>query len=176
MTGLPTHAELVAMVTDLQQRVAILEGARDPRPVDEQRRGPYQKHSATSRAAALHNAPKSGTQRQRVLAYLVDRGDHGATRQEIAAALNMSDDSVRPRVVELIEGGWALASQTTRRTRLGEEAEVLVATLRARQEHDLKVEQARQSVSPDPVNEPAPGLFDTPATHRSRSHYDEEAA
>lgn len=147
------RGDLLAQVRDLARRVAILEAAvlHGRGAVDEPRRGPYQPHSSTSKLAALSNAPRSGTQRARILTYLVEQAERGATRQEVGQALLMSDDSVRPRIVELIEGGWAVKTDRQRRTSLGEMAEVIVATEKAWGEHGLKIEEARGAVSPGPV-------------------------
>ena len=139
--------------------------------------GPFQSHSQTSKDAALHNQPRSGTQRRNILDFLVGQGDTGATRQEIAGCLGMSDDSVRPRIVELMKGGWVQASAFTRPTPLGEQAEVVVATVQARQEPALRVESARQDVSPSPVADgPLDHLFDPREGAVSVSHYESEAA
>lgn len=154
MIAAPSNAELAELVAtqlrfirDLQKRVLVLEAGHVQRP----RIGPHVAGSATSRAAAIANYPRSGSQRGRVLALLEAKGDFGATRQEIARELKMSDDSVRPRVVELVEGGWIAATDRTRATPMGEQAEVLVATNRARLEREAKLEETRDSVSPEPV-------------------------
>jgi hypothetical protein len=144
-----TTEQLIARVEALEARVAALEGPLPP--VDENRVGPSQRHSDTSRLAALNNFPRSGSQRAEILDFLLFRGDRGATRQEIHAHTGISDDSVRPRVGELIDGGWARGTDQTRRTPLGEQAEVLVATSRARIERLAKTEDVRQVVSPAPV-------------------------
>lgn len=82
--------------------------------------------SPTSIAAALDNAGRAGTQRRRVMAHILEQGTRGATREEIALALGLSDNAVRPRIVELMERGL-LRSYGTRKTRLGCQAEVLFA-------------------------------------------------
>lgn len=86
----------------------------------------------TSRKAALANVPKSGTQRATVLDYVESCGHAGATREEISEALGMGGDTVRPRCLELIEGGWLEATPARRTTRSGEQAEVLARTPRNR--------------------------------------------
>lgn len=87
----------------------------------------------TSRAAALNVTPRTGTQRRKVLDFLVAVGNHGATRDEIAAALHMSPNTVRPRVSELLEGHFiAVREGVTRPSATGDPAEVLVATEKAR--------------------------------------------
>lgn len=81
--------------------------------------------AATSRKAALDNYPRSGSQRHRILLALRNRG---MTREEIEFALQLSGNAVRPRVDELMKGGWVEATDRTRKTTLGSDAEVLVAT------------------------------------------------
>ena len=69
----------------------------------------------TSRAAALEVAPRTGTQRWRVLQFVTACGDDGATDDEIQDALAMSGNTERPRRLELVEGGWIIDSGTRRR-------------------------------------------------------------
>jgi hypothetical protein len=70
---------------------------------------------ATSARAASNIAPKVGTQRAEVLSYIVERG--GATDFEIARAIRMLPNSVRPRRGELVEGGYVRLTDRTRRHR-----------------------------------------------------------
>lgn len=142
-----TYGELEALVIDLSARVQALEGRR----LRQNRIGPHVSGSPTSKAAALSNFPRSGSQRALVLECLQSKGHFGATRQEIAAETGLSDDSVRPRVVELLDGGWVVATELTRPTPMGEQAEVLVASERALAETGLKTEETRAIVSPRPV-------------------------
>lgn len=96
--------------------------------------------TTTSRAAADGARGHAHADRVRILAYLVAQGDHGATREEIEAALTMNGNTVRPRVAELLreERIWHRFGQeeplltepgNTRPTRSGDPASVLVATL-----------------------------------------------
>jgi DNA-binding NarL/FixJ family response regulator len=57
--------------------------------------------SATSEGAARAIEGKRPSKRQLVYGYILSRGAEGATRKEIAVALGMSENTVRPRVVEL---------------------------------------------------------------------------
>lgn len=66
----------------------------------------------TSAQAARRVMPRTGTQRARVLAYIVESGD--ATDFEIARDVELSSNSVRPRRGELIEGGFLEDSGKTR--------------------------------------------------------------
>jgi len=91
---------------------------------------PAQRHSATSVEAAQAIEPRAATLRRRVLDYLRECGDRGATRQEVEAALGMSGNTVRPRVCELMEMGLVQETTETRLTPSGRRAFVLVATTR----------------------------------------------
>lgn len=93
----------------------------------ENRLGPFASDSDTSRKAALANFPRSGSQRNRILR-AVEESRNGMTRPEIAEDLGISENSVRPRVKELIEGGWLEDTDDTRLTDSGQEASVLFAT------------------------------------------------
>lgn len=110
--------------------VSALEQSID-RAIDGNEKGPHVAGSETSRKAAWSNYPRSGTQRSLVCAFIERTGGVGATRQEIAENTGLPDDSVRPRVVELMEGGWVRPNGKTRKTHLGEDAEVLVRTSKA---------------------------------------------
>lgn len=88
-------------------------------------------HGATAHLAAALVMPHTGTQRKRVLVAIWRAGEHGATRDELAARLGMSPNTVRPRVRELVEHGWVEPNGRTRPTPLGRLAEVLVLTERA---------------------------------------------
>lgn len=89
--------------------------------------GPFVKDSDTSRQAALDNYPRAGSQRHRVLERLRDC-PWGATRDELAAALELPDSTVDPRVWELVRGGWVRETTAKRVTRSGSEAHVLELT------------------------------------------------
>lgn len=89
---------------------------------------PYAKGSATSEAAAEAIKPKAGSQRARVYAFILGRGEYGATDEEIQAALGISESSVRPRRGELREAGLIHDSGRTRPTRSGGQATVWVAS------------------------------------------------
>ena len=63
-------------------------------------------HPDTSRTAAAEVAPRTGTQRWRVLNHLRLCGPDGATDAELQDALHMNGNTERPRRVELVDGGW----------------------------------------------------------------------
>src|SRR5215218_2336656 len=88
-------------------------------------------HQATAQAAAVDVYPRSGTQRYRVLLDIFAAGEEGRTRDEIAEGLNMSPNTVRPRVKELLDAGWITTNGQTRPSLLGRHAEVLIVTDRA---------------------------------------------
>lgn len=102
--------------------------------------GPFARDSETSRKAALANYPRSGSQRERILRHVVARssrvGERGAIREEIQWELGLGGDTVRPRVKELIEGGWLRETEHTRRTTKGNEAVVLAPTQKAYDQTD----------------------------------------
>jgi hypothetical protein len=85
-------------------------------------------HPDTSRLAALEVAPRTGTQRARVLDYIRTRGSRGATDAEIQHALGMNGNTERPRRIELVEGGW-LTDSGLRRTVSGRPAIVWSASV-----------------------------------------------
>lgn len=144
--------ELSHTVLELEGRIHRLEHTRATTP----RQGPHVSGSQTSKRAAERNTPRSGTQRHQLLTYLVTQGTHGATREQAADALGMSHNSARPRLGELLEDGYLTVTNRTRKTTLGEDAEVLAATDLGR-EVVLKTVDVQTTVSPAPV---APGVPD----------------
>lgn len=88
----------------------------------------FAKASKTSREAAIENWPKRETQKSAILRWLRANKDYGLTRPQLARYTDLSGDSVRPRVRELIEEGLVEETERTRKTASGSEASVLVAT------------------------------------------------
>lgn len=88
---------------------------------------PYVAGSETSKAAAESMRKCAAFQRGQVYDAICDAGVHGLTREEIEAETGLPGNSVRPRVVELIEGGMIKSADEKRRTASGRRAEVLVA-------------------------------------------------
>ena len=92
--------------------------------------------SETSRQAAIakYDAGSSPSQREMIYRLIMFAGDKGQTREEIAEKLDLSGDTVRPRICELLGAakGWPDAlikrSGKTRATKSGLKAEVLVVT------------------------------------------------
>ena len=89
---------------------------------------PYQRHSPTSRAAAVAIEPVAGTRRAQVLAFIRERGAVGATDEEMQLRIPMSPNTQRPRRVELVQGQHIVNSGRTRQTLAGDEAVVWVAS------------------------------------------------
>lgn len=93
--------------------------------------GPFVRESETSRRAALDAYPRQGSQRARIL-FALQPGIGGAqTREELAIGLGLSENTVRPRVKELIEGGWVKETVWTRKTTRGSDAVLVALTARA---------------------------------------------
>lgn len=82
----------------------------------------------TSREAALLMEPKLGTLRSKVLNAIRVAGKDGMTDDELVAKLGLSPNSVRPRRVELVEGGWVVDSGRCRWSFYGNDAIVWTAT------------------------------------------------
>jgi hypothetical protein len=123
-------------VIEAIETAPVLDGDKVEVDVAARKLGPFAAKSETSRQAALVNYPKSGTQRARILRTIVQGAD-GRTREELASLLGLPDNSVRPRVRELIDGGWIVVhvrdgEAVTRKTALGNQSEVLIPTAKAR--------------------------------------------
>lgn len=88
---------------------------------------PAQAHSPTSRGAARQIRPDASRLRGRVLGFLLERGDTGATDEEIQLALAMNPSTERPRRIELVEAGACCDSGRTRPTSSGRKAVVWLA-------------------------------------------------
>ncbi len=85
---------------------------------------PYQPHSATSRAAAVAIAPKLGALQTRVLRFIANRGEHGATDEEICDGLELNPSTGRPRRVELAAKNLIKKAEKPRPTKSGRDAAV----------------------------------------------------
>lgn len=83
----------------------------------------------TSVAAAESVKPKSGTQRWRVLRVIAYAGEEGVTDEQIMERTGLPLNTVRPRRLELVEGGYALDSGDTRPMASGHQGTVWLATL-----------------------------------------------
>jgi hypothetical protein len=96
---------------------------------------PYQRTSSTSRRAAMALVTEGRLldKREQVRRFIAERGDYGATREEVALGMGLRIQSVCGRVAELLEHipGEPPALQRTdreRKTTSGRNAEVLIAT------------------------------------------------
>lgn len=70
--------------------------------------------------------PKTGSQRLAVLEFIIDRGETGATHQEIFQQLHLSYSAATTRSQELEQGGWIVDSGRRRDTIAGNPAIVWV--------------------------------------------------
>lgn len=98
-----------------------------PAPKPKPEPGPVLGKQETSRDAAEKIKQHTPQQRERVYRFVVEQGNNGATRDEIAAALQLSAQSATPRVLELINAGHLFETDQRRQTRGGCSAVVLVA-------------------------------------------------
>jgi hypothetical protein len=89
---------------------------------------PFVKGSETSEAAAKSMKSKAATDREKVFAFLVSMGDHGATDEELQESIPMNPSSERPRRVELVKQGHVGDSGKRRPTTSGRSATVWIAT------------------------------------------------
>lgn len=85
---------------------------------------PFQRSSATSRAAAESMRGTAAEQRARVATWYRAQ-PVGATREEAAIALSLPIQSICPRVRELVGDGDLVETNETRQTRAGKAASVL---------------------------------------------------
>jgi hypothetical protein len=99
--------------------------------LDEPELGPFVRDSSTSRRAALDNYPRQGTQRWRIIYALSHRS---MTRDELRRELGLSHQSIGPRVLELIQGGWVCETEMERETETGSRAKVVALDQKAREE------------------------------------------
>ncbi|MNS24326.1 hypothetical protein D3C72_561650 [compost metagenome] len=88
---------------------------------------PYQPGSETSKAAAIAIAPSAATRRAQVLEFLRERGESGATNDEIVCRLGMMIQTVTARMRELVLRGAVVDSGERRLTRTGRPAVVWIA-------------------------------------------------
>lgn len=88
---------------------------------------PYVRHSDTSKSAAEAIEPKVGTLRRKVLDRIRLTGSYGVTDEQGWHALNMDQNTYRPRRIELWRAGLVKDSGKRRRTTKGRTAVVWVA-------------------------------------------------
>jgi hypothetical protein len=88
---------------------------------------PYVRGSETSRAAADEILPHAGTLRAEIYTAIKSAGSTGMTRDQLCEQLAMRNQTVCPRVLELIAGQLIVETNETRKTRSGRAAFVLKA-------------------------------------------------
>lgn len=86
-----------------------------------------QEHSETSKAAAIAIESMAVTLRGEVYRFLLSRGEHGATDDEMQRFMYMNPSTQRPRRIELVEKGLVKDSGETRPTRSRRAAAVWIA-------------------------------------------------
>jgi hypothetical protein len=91
---------------------------------------PYVRGSETSADAAVQIAESAKTLRAKVLRFILDRGEFGATDIEIQDVLKMNPSTQRPRRIELVGSGDVVDSGKSRLTPSGRKATVWVAVQR----------------------------------------------
>ncbi len=80
----------------------------------------------TSDEAAKLIEPHINELHEKILAYLRERGDYGATDQEMQAGIPMNENTQRPRRNELADFGLIRKNGLIRKTASGRSAEVWV--------------------------------------------------
>ena len=97
-------------------------------PNNEKENLPYVLGSETSRLAADSMKDHAQTDRHRVYLFLLERGEHGATDDEIEVALNMTHQSASARRRQLeSKFGAVVGTGERRKTRSGRTAQIYVA-------------------------------------------------
>ncbi len=89
---------------------------------------PHQRHSDTSRAAALAMIPKFKGLMLNLFRFFKARGELGMTDEEGQFMSGINGNSYRPGRVKLVDLGLVVDSGMRRKTRSGKEAVVWVAT------------------------------------------------
>lgn len=126
----PEGTDSVFQIPDkARRRLGYFEGDNDPTVNLAGKQHAPARTLDTERAAAELVTPRTGTQRARVLDYIGEAGQRGATDEEVAAGLGMLANTERPRRVELEEGGWVRDSGRRRDTASGTAAVVWELTI-----------------------------------------------
>lgn len=95
-TPIPASPAVGRRALDAETEVRIL--GREPLP-------PHQRHSDTSRAAAVAIQPHLPPLEQKVYDFLKDRGCVGSSDEDGCIALGMNGSTYRPRRISLVEKG-----------------------------------------------------------------------
>ncbi|HUT88950.1 MAG TPA: hypothetical protein VMY37_05620 [Thermoguttaceae bacterium] len=133
----------------IQTKLPCRESARYPREGTEEGTPTHQFDVAegsgqTRRAASKSIAGFAGDHRERVLAFIQSRGQHGASDEEVSEALGLKLDTSRARRCELRDAGDVIDGGGRRRTHSGRLAVCWV-----------DADQAGTSEGPAPVDRPA---------------------
>ncbi|MGW4129471.1 hypothetical protein [Amycolatopsis japonica] len=113
-----TEAEnaILRAVDDIEGRRRAAAAARDAEVTANAEGRVSAEPPATSARAARLVEPRTGSQRARILRYVVE-APNGVTDYEISRDLQLLPNSVRPRRGELADGGYVVDSGRTRRHR-----------------------------------------------------------
>ncbi|MEV6907995.1 hypothetical protein [Amycolatopsis sp. NPDC051071] len=109
------QATIMAALEDFDERRRVAAAVRDAEVVANRDGLTAADPRATSARAAALVAPKTGTQRARILAYIVE--SNGVSDFEIERDLRILPNSLRPRRNELLAGGFIADSGETRQHR-----------------------------------------------------------
>lgn len=120
---------------------------------------PYVRGSKTSKAAADYVKPKTPSMRERIYAYVLERGSEGATDWEIEKALNLKHQSASARRFELVGCGSLKLTEDTRPTESGCEAGVYVAN------PDRPPKRGRPPKTPGKTHSKKVSVYFTPEQH-----------
>ena len=85
-------------------------------------------HPPTAQQAASRVLPRSGSDRRRVYDFIVERGEQGATDDELEVALDLPHQTASARRNGLRDDGWLADSGRKRPTRSGADAIVWVSS------------------------------------------------
>lgn len=94
---------------------------------EDDRLPPFQRHSDTSREAAVSVIGNAATLRRKVYEAIFSAGSHGMTDEELQTSLAMNPSTQRPRRVELVDAKAVVDSQRRRHTSSGRLAVVWIA-------------------------------------------------
>lgn len=83
---------------------------------------PYARTSETSREAAESIKPSLGRLQEAIFMFIRDAGEHGATADEIHRETLLAGNTIRPRLLELIESGKIEKTDVKRKTQSGRNA------------------------------------------------------
>lgn len=102
----------------------------------------------TQQRAAMSALPRTGSDKMRVLLFLYEEDERGATDWEIERALGMKHQTASARRYDLAKGGWIVESGVTRKTDTGNDAAVWVLSAEGRINFDqLRVRKAEHDRS-----------------------------